>query len=539
MELLLPPRSDGSRDKLDVQSQSFLIIGANGAGKSRFTRYLVEDLKGISFEVAAIPSIYDNSERETLPGSIDVLYNEASEVSPLMRGESEGRLQRLMALLIYEEVLNLISYKVHKGSNPDESPKQLPVTRLDKVISIWQELFPNNKVLLEGGKLLFTSGLDNKAYSSVRLSQGEKAVLYYIGAVLIAPENAVIFVDDPTALLHPSLAPQLWSRLEAERSDCKFVYTTHDLDFATTRSLSQILWVKNYDAASTTWDYSIVPSDTGLSDEIYLAVVGSRKPVIFIEGDDTHSIDSKLYPLIFPNHNVKALGSCNKVIEAVRAFNDLSSFHHLDSYGIVDRDRRDAGEVSYLRRKKILVPGVAEVENLLMLEEVIKTVAHRNGRNEQDVFSRVKRAIVSAFRNDLRAQALEHTRHRIKRTVEYRIDGRFNSITGLEEHMHNLVDNLNPRGLYEQMCQEFHGYLKAEDYSSILRVYNRKTMIHISNVAGLCGVKDGKDGYVNAIISILKANGKDATRIRNAMRQCFGLTPDDMNVVFNPLSEEE
>jgi hypothetical protein len=64
-------------------------------------------------------------------------------------------------------------------------------------------------------------------------------------------------------------------------------------------------------------------------------------------------------------------------------------------------------------------------------------------------------------------------------------------------------------------------------------------MIHISNVAGLCGVKDGKDGYVNAIISILKANGKDATRIRNAMRQCFGLTPDDMNVVFNPLSEEE
>ncbi len=529
MKLMLPPRIDNSRESLDCDSQSLLIIGANGAGKTRFTHYIVEELKDVAVEVSAIPAIYDNSDCDRLPMSIDSLYAAAAEKSPLMRADNVSRLQRLVALLIYEEVVNLISYKVSNNGRPC-AQAQFPTSRLDRVIALWQELFPNNHVLIEGGRLLFSRDIDTTAYSSLKLSHGEKAVLYYIGAVMMAPKDGVIFVDDPTALLHPSLAPQLWSRLEAERNDCKFIYTTHDLDFASSRALSRVIWVKSYDAESTAWDYSIIPSDSGLSDDIYLAVMGSRKPVIFIEGDDTHSIDSKLYPLIFPNHTIKALGSCNKVIEAVRTFNDLSSFHHLDSYGIVDRDRRDAGEVQYLNRKRILVPGVAEVENLLMIEDVIKAVAHHHHRDEEQAFARVKKSILDMFKSDLRAQALEHTRHRIKRAVEYRIDGRFTSITGLEEHMHNLVDNLNPRGLYEKLCQEFHGYLANGDYMAILRVYNRKSMIPGSNVSQLCGVGDGKDGYVNDIIKILKSRSADAIRIRRAMRATFGLGDDDMKV---------
>ena len=38
----------------------------------------------------------------------------------------------------------------------------------------------------------------------LRLSDGEKAVLYYAAAVLYAPENAVIFVEAPEMFLHPS-----------------------------------------------------------------------------------------------------------------------------------------------------------------------------------------------------------------------------------------------------------------------------------------------------------------------------------------------
>ena len=199
-----------------------------------------------------------------------------------------------------------------------------------------------------------------------------------------------------------------------------------------------------------------------------------------------------------------------------------NAFHHLDSHGIVDRDRRDENEVRYLRDKKIFVPEVAEIENILMLEEVIRAVASRHGQKEDRVFDRVKRAIIKQFRADIRQQALLHTRHRVKRTMEYRIDGRFPDINKLEEHIKNIVYEIKPRELYEKFCREFNGYVASGDYASVLKVYNQKSMIPGSNVAALCGLSN-KNAYVQEIINILKENGSGARRIRKAITRCFGI----------------
>ena len=267
-----------------------------------------------------------------------------------------------VAILINEELLNLMAYKVDSfGETPT---KPLPPTRLDTLITKWQEIFPDNKVLHRQGKLIFTRRDDKDEYSTTRLSMGEKAVLYYIGATILAPKNAVIFVDNPAEFLHPSIQHIVWDTVEELRRDCSFIYTTHDLDFASTRSENTTIWVRSYDPATTTWDYCVLPPHSTLSDDIYISILGERKPVLFIEGDETHSIDAKLYPLIFRRFAVKPLGSCDKVIEAVRSFNDLKAFHNTDSYGIVDRDRRNDEEVESLRRRKIFVPDVAEIENM-------------------------------------------------------------------------------------------------------------------------------------------------------------------------------
>ncbi|MDE7125150.1 MAG: DUF4435 domain-containing protein [Muribaculaceae bacterium] len=514
---------------IDSDAKAMVVIGANGAGKSRFTSVMIKELSGKAVKISAIKALFMNgSKPDGLPGSIDSLYMQAVESKMIPYTESTG-FERLMALLMHEEIVNLISYKVALAeAQRNNTHPTLPPTCLDSVISLWQELFPGNRILLHGGKMLFSRNAEGDPYSPLRLSDGEQAVLYYIGATLRAIPDATIFVDSPTALLHPSVSSVLWDRLEALRPDCTFVYTTHDLDFASSRTNAEVVWVRDYDATASTWDYSILPPHSGLPDEVYLAIIGSRRPVLFIEGDDVHSIDSKLYPLIFPNHTVKALGSCNKVIEAVRSFNGLESFHHLDSYGIVDRDRRDSSEVAYLRGKRILVPAVAEVENLLMLEEIVRTVAHRHGRDENKVFEKVRHSVIASFASELKAQAMLHTRHRVKRTVEYRIDGRFNNINSLEDHMHELVDKINPRGLYEGFCREFRGYVAENDYASVLRVYNRKTMISSSNVASLCGAHGNRDGYLGAILDILRGGGKDAERIRRAVRRAFDLSDTDM-----------
>lgn len=525
MNILLPPKKDNTSQEISSGNRQITIIGANGAGKTRFTDWLINNMQGRAFRMSIISALYESREIDSLPGSIDMLYKETSERTSILRNENVSQAERLMSILFQEEIVNLIAYKMMLSDNPNA---KLPSTKLDKVIDVWQEVFPGSKILIEGGKMLISREGDKQSYSSMKLSAGERAVMYYVGAVLMAMKDAVIFIDNPGIFLHQSITKSLWDRIEQLRPDCTFIYTTHDIDFASSRTDNTVIWVREYDAVANTWDYDILPDHAELSDDIYLTIIGARKPVLFIEGDGVHSIDSKLYPLIFPQYTVKPLGSCNKVIEATRAFNDLTTFHHMDSYGIVDRDRRDDGEVKYLRTKKILVPNVAEIENILMLEEVIRTVASRHRKDENKVFAKVKATILDLFKQEVRQQALMHTRHRVKRTLEYRIDGRFNNINSLEDHINDLVKEINPRGMYEAFCREFHGYVAIGDYQNVLRVFNRKSMIPSSNVSGLCGLAN-KDAYIHTIIKILKQNGKDAQRIRNAVIKCFGLDDNNLN----------
>lgn len=518
--ITLPPHSDGSICQIDSTTRRIVVVGANGAGKSRFTARLATDLGERAFVLSALNGIFERSQpSEDSVNGIDQIYSE-SAIASLSTAETT-QLERLMAMLMRDEMLNLIGYKLQLTENPDA---RLQATKLDEIIGLWQEIFPGNKILIERGRMLFSShqGEANDSYSAGKLSAGERAVIYYLGAITYAPQDSVVMVDSPEMFLNPSIMQSVWNRIELLRPDCTFVYTTHDLDFAASRSDATTVWVRSCDATAATWDYAILSPDTAISDEIYAAILGARKPVLFIEGDSKHSIDSKLYSLIFKEFTVKPLGSCNKVIEATRAFNSLNSFHQMDSYGIVDRDRRDEKEVEYLRGKRILVPNVAEVENILMLEGVIRAVAHHCNKDEDRVFGKVKRSIIRQFASDISAQAMLHTRHRVKRTMEYRIDGRFASVEMLEDHMQQLFREINPRGIYDNFLRRFTNYKNDGNYDGILMVYNQKTMLPASNVAGLCGLQN-KEEYINTILYILRHGTSDARRISDAIRSCFNL----------------
>lgn len=439
MEIKLPPLTGGSSSPVLRGNRQLTVIGANGSGKSRLCNWLVESFPGKSFRISALRAIFSHEKPMKLQGSIEERFDALCERQSLLRGDANTEFEKFLHLLMADEFREMMLYKVNKLKNAKEN---IPTTKLDTVVRRWQQLFPGNSVLFENGMLLFSTSNNDDKYPIVRLSDGEKAVLYYLGAVLFAMPDAVIFVDDPETFIHPSMMNSLWNVIEQMRPDCTFIYNTHDINFASSRIENKCLWVKSYDVAGKTWDYEVLDNSSRLSDSLYIDLLGTRKPVLFVEGDDTHSIDARLYSLLFPEFTVKPLGSCNKVIESVRSFNDLTNLHHLDSWGIVDRDRRDDVEVKYLLNKKILVPNVAEIENILMLEGVIRAVARQRKRNEHDVFESVKEVVVNMFRKELRDQALMHVRHRVKREMETKVDMRFRSISALEEHMVDLVNEI-------------------------------------------------------------------------------------------------
>ena len=474
MDIRLPKRMDGLQPEVLLESKQITIIGANGSGKSRFCSALVNELGDKAYRISALKALFPTpASVNPLPGSIEDLFNRMNAANPQVKNLAETEFDKLFYVMLNEEFRDLMNFKAHQLMGESI---EFPKTKLDVTVKKWQEVFPKNKVLRENGKLMFATEGYNDKYPLLRLSDGEKSVLYYIGAVLYAMPDAAILVDDPETFIHSSIMRTLWNVLEQMRPDCTFIYNTHDVEFASSRIDNQCVWVKEFDPESQAWDYEVMTSSRDL-DNALLDLLGSRKPVLFIEGDDKHSIDSRLYPLIFPEYTVKPLGSCNKVIETVRTFGDLQNFHQLDSCGIVDRDRRSEQEVEYLRKKNILVPNVAEVENLFMLEGVIRAVARHKRRNENIVFPKVKKRIIEMFTRELKQQALMHVRHRVKHDVELRIDMKFRNISALEEHMVELVSEINPRGLYDQLCREFHTYEDNGDYASILRVYNQKLMI--------------------------------------------------------------
>lgn len=522
-EITLPSLPDGRGTPGLPASAQVSIIGANGAGKTRFMHELVERCGDKAYCLSALSAFYPERTPSKRAGSIDMLYADAVKAKPYLSTGAMSELDKLGHLLIADEISELMHRKAVERAGITLSHRAR--TKLDRVVDLWERIFPGNHILSEAGTLLFSNECDDDAITCSRLSQGEKAVLYYVAAVLYAMPEAVIFIDSPSLFMHPSMLRNLWNAIEELRPDCRFVYNTVDMDFVSSRTQNACIWVKSFDARRREWDFEVLDSGS-LSDELFLDIIGTRKPVLFIEGDATHSIDGKLYPLVFTEYTVKPLGSCNKVIEATRSFNDLKYMHHLDSHGIVDRDRRTDAEVDYLRNKRIFVPDVAEVENIFLLEDVIRAMARRRGRDPQRVAAKVRSSVMDMFRRQFDQQALLHVRHKVKRDVECRVDARFTCITALETHLRSLVDKLQPRDHYNRLRNEFRQMIDSDDYAGVLRVFNHKPMLSDCNVAQLLGYKR-KEDYIAGVIGSLKGNGKDAVQLRDAIKKCFGLRPDE------------
>ncbi|WP_085536296.1 DUF4435 domain-containing protein [Massilibacteroides vaginae] len=519
MKLVLPKKlNGGASEVLDTQKiNTVVIVGANGAGKSSFAKELGNQYAGHTELISGVSSLYLKREGEEAP------WNNLSFLQSALSGNSVPVLseyEKLMIRLQSEEFEVAIRYKEESKHNRKILP---PQTKMDRIQAIWERVFPHNR-LIRNSESLELASVSNLVshYSAERMSDGERIVFYLIGAVLCAPKNALLIVEEPTLLLHQLIKNSLWDEIEQLRPDCTFVYLTHDVEFAASRTFAQRLWIRAYFADDQVWDYELLESDESFPEEIYLTLLGSRKPVLFIEGTVSNSIDGRLYPLIFPNYMVKPMGGCQRVIETTKAFRQLKDFHTLDSMGIVDRDRRTRGEVEYLNEQHILVPDVAEVENLLLLEPVIKVVAGKLMTDPDDVFYEVKENIIRLFERDLDEQVLLHTKHRVRKRLEIAVNRKIISKEELSDHILNLQESIDVTALYDRLKQKFSAYIDNKDYKLILRVYNQKGIIGQSRLCNLLGISN-KASYLNLIISILKEDKKEAEIIRAVIKQSLGL----------------
>lgn len=519
MELILP-RKLNTYAPVVLDTQILVVIGANGAGKSSFGHDLLERYAPRAEKISGMRSLFIEAEKDILTELADLTHLQ-SIISERLFVPRLSPYEKLIIRLQKEEFDAAVDFKEASKLNPGLLP---PVTKIDRIQVIWEKMFPQSRLVRKSGFIEVASAdaAGSEAYTPERMSDGEKLVFYLIGAVLCACPDALLIVEEPEVLLHDSIKTLLWDELEALRPDCTFVYLTHDIHFTTSRVENECVWIRSYDGDSQTWDYELIKGNDSFPEELYIELLGSRKPILFVEGNEINSIDNKLYPLVFPDYLVKPVGGCQKVIETTKAFRQLNDFHTLESMGIVDRDRRTQGEIDYLREQKVFVPNVAEVENLLLLEPVIKTVARRMMKDPERIFLQAKDNIVNLFEKDLDAQVLLHARHRVRKKLEIAINRKVATFEELVEHIDNLRDAIHTEDIYTGIREKFTQYAQTGNYAKILLVYNQKGILPQSGICKICGISN-KESYINLLLSILKENGPDAEIIRSSVRESLGM----------------
>ncbi|MCT3048092.1 DUF4435 domain-containing protein [Leuconostoc mesenteroides] len=356
-----------------IKDSNVIIVGGNGVGKSQFASYLKNALSDNIVLIPAQKYLYADFSQLYQFLTADVkrvhdiqkqdLSSEAKQTNSLSNYNNKSTMlfAQLMTALINEHLLKQSQYT---GKLSDLN------TQLTVLKNVWKIMFPDIELVEDVINRTLSVQKGDFNYSINEMSDGEKAVLYYMLQILFVPPKSFVFVDEPETYLNSSISNRLWNTLEASRKDVKFVYISHNVNFIASRKNTDILWVKNFSYPNK-WELQPL-KNSKLPRELMSELAGIKKPIIFVEG----TISSYDYNLFTSMFNDKAIvipvGGHTNVINYTKAYNDDSVFNDGKAFGIVDNDLRNDNEIDKLKRSSVYVLPFNEIEMLYFEEELMK-----------------------------------------------------------------------------------------------------------------------------------------------------------------------
>ncbi|MBD2296803.1 AAA family ATPase [Anabaena sphaerica FACHB-251] len=525
------PTTTRETEKLSTNS-SLLFIGANGSGKTRLGTWIdlqspqsqkvhrISAQKSLSMPDSTTPVSIDKAENILLCGYPDI--NDANRVN-YVRYKQNQRWQQKPAISLLNDYEKLMIYlfsdqteenaKYRNAAKASEERIEPPATKLDKVKEVWEKILPHRELIISGLRIQTkVRDFPDNIYNSSEMSDGERVIFYLIGQCLAAPQDGIIVIDEPEIHLHKSIQAPLWAEIEKLRPDCLFVYITHDVDFAAAQESAEKIWLKSYDGNN--WDWQRIEKVDGLPEELLLQILGSRKKVVFVEGKNG-SFDITLYRSLLSNFLVIPQGSCTQVIESVKALKASNQLHHLQIYGIIDRDRRVENEIRELLNDGIYVLEVAEVENLFLTPEILELVSQTLERDPEDDLKKVSDYIFKALEDELELQISLRTAREIKFKLNL-FDDKSKDETKLKEALDKLVADIDVSLIYNSSKRLFQEIVNMNNYKDLLKYYNRKSLA--KRISGCFGLKDGE--LAQQVLRLAK--GSKQNEIKNLLKQYFG-----------------
>lgn len=272
------------------------------------------------------------------------------------------------------------------------------------------------------------------------------------------------------------------------------------------------IWLQSYDGGSWEWEELLPTND--FPEDLLLEILGSRKPVVFVEGING-SFDSALYTAILPGFLVIPRGSCSQVIQSVKALKSNQQIHHLEVYGVIDRDRRVPAEIAKLEQDSIYVLNVAEVENLFCTQEVLKIVSNRLARDPEADFQAVSKTVFSRLQGELDTQVSLRASSEIKFQLNMFNDGQ-KGAEAIDAALQSLVTQIDVEKIYSDANELYVNVLETKNYDELLALFNRKSLS--SQVSTALGLANGS--LPETVVRLAKGDCKED--IIHALKPYFG-----------------
>ena len=378
---------------LEAGSRLF-IVGSNGSGKSALIQHSVTSLG-----TQNVRRISAHRQTWMESGAIDLTpqnrrefgqQHENQERNPVYRWREwnpQGQLSSVMFDLVAKD--NDQARRIADHARARNYPE------MEKIVNGEPGVFDQINELLDLANLAVTiensegenlfarrKGAEER-YDIAQMSDGERNAVILAANVLTVNPGTVLLIDEPERHLHRSIIEPLLSALFAQREDCAFIVSTHEVALPMANPDAEVLVVRSCQWAgdsANAWDAKLIERDANLPEDVKRAILGSREKILFVEGQP-QSLDVQLYSTLFPDISVAPVGGCDDVIKAVEGMRNSGDLHDVEAFGLIDGDNRDDADVSRLTEKGIYSLNAYSVESIYFCSDAMNAVAQRQAES--------------------------------------------------------------------------------------------------------------------------------------------------------------
>lgn len=465
---------------------NLVIVGSNGSGKSAFSSYIKKSLSNSVLVIPAQKFLYYNKSDREMPlidrqKFLTIQQQNYNEKRIFDDQYNNGYTTRFDGLsIIFQALISLTVNEyidaIHRREEgKEENCSIVENCNYNTLKILWEKLIPDIYWELDTINRTLTPNKNGQPYNINDMSDGEKAVIFYLLSILNAEENSYIIVDEPETYLNPSIYKRLWDLLEDARKDCIFIYISHNVDFISTRYNHDLYWCKSYDG-STYWDIQKIDKKyEQLPKHLLIELLGAQVPIIFCEGEKL-SLDYKIYSSLFEGKAVIIPANGHKtVVSYTKSYNKIPNSIN-KAFGIIDKDFHNEEKLNKYAKDGIFGLYFNEIEMFLICEEIIEAVI-----NKKDKDGILKKSdFIKNFFKELEKRKKDIVDMRIKSIADDFLESERVESYCTDEILKKLEGRLNKLELEEKRYEyksDLDRIIQEKNYEEALKICNYKGVL--------------------------------------------------------------